>query len=122
MGDLLGYPVELVPGKLGNGCSSGVDALDTTDDNNLAEFSFILPDARCIVVEQDRHVLKCSAIGEFLNHNGGGGADGIEALRCYLTYNPCRQGRPWKWNPLRDFGRQVQKFGNLADTIFSQRL
>ena len=96
--------VELVPREGGNSRSSGVRALDASDNNDTCEFPFVVSNACCAVVEQNCHVLKGPAVGKLLFHNDGGGPHGLQSFRCHLADDSGGQSRAGEGDALRNFG------------------
>ncbi len=106
----------------GNGCGSGVGALDAADDDDLSELALVVSDSGCVVAEQDGHVLECAAVAELFFYDGGGFADGIQSLGCYFADDTSCEAGAGEWDSVCDFLGHVEEFGHLADAIFAECL
>lgn len=76
--------------------------------------------AGCLVVQQNSHILKRTAIGEFLLHDGGCHPHGMEALGGYFCRDSGGQGWARKWDAPGDFSRQMDECGQFTNAILSQ--
>ena len=101
---------------------SGIDGIDTADDDDLAEFAFGVADAGGAVVEEDGEVLEGLSVGEFLFDNGGGSADGVEAFSGDLADDACSEGGAWEGHSPGDFVGEAEELGDFADVVFAEGL